>query len=216
MLSWKPAESRTASDPEPDTAVEELRQEIARLRKMLRRHGHAQELFQGRVEEQIQRLAGRPDPARPEVEDRRPAVARQETPSPTAPQLRTLVELDQAVRHLVELASATSSPPGVRPPGVRPSGPEDLPRTLREGLDMLHIRIDNLQRSFGLEAIPARGRAFDDRCHRVHGLCHRPDLPDGQVAEELLPGYRLGGKVVRPALVIVNRWPPPERRQQED
>ncbi len=65
--------------------------------------------------------------------------------------------------------------------------------------------MSNLQRSFGLESIPALGRPFDDRLHQAHGVCRRTDLPDGQVVEELLPGYSLDGEVTRPALVIVNR-----------
>jgi molecular chaperone GrpE len=56
----------------------------------------------------------------------------------------------------------------------------------------------------GLEAIPARNLPFDDRWHEACGVAHRPDLPDGWVIEEILPGYRLGGRVVRPARVIVN------------
>ncbi len=56
----------------------------------------------------------------------------------------------------------------------------------------------------GLAAIPARGLPFDDRWHEACGVTHRPDLPDGQVVEEILPGYRLGERLVRPARVVVN------------
>lgn len=67
------------------------------------------------------------------------------------------------------------------------------------------MRVRNLQHSMGLEAIPAQNQFFDDRRHEARGAAHRPDLPDGWVVEEILPGYRLGGRVVRPARVVVNR-----------
>lgn len=173
-------------------AFETLGQEVARLRKTLLRFGHAQELFQQRVEEEVGRLS------RPEDSVPSGAAAAQ----PNGAQQRALMEVDQAVLHLLALAQATG--------GEALVGPEAAPRSMREGLGLLQIRVRNLQRSFGLEPIPAVGRAFDDRCHQAYGVCHLPGLADGEVAEEVLPGYRLGGKVVRPTLVIVNRRAPDE------
>lgn len=176
----------------PD-GVDALRAEVVRLRRTLLKQGHAQELFQERVEANVGRLAqrlgaqGRSDEAPEAV--------------PSAPQLRTLVELDQAVLHLLILAHNGAAP-------TTTTADPNAPRSLREGLVMLEVRVRNLQRSFGLEPIPARGQPFDDRVHRVCGTCERSDLPDGQVSEEILPGYRLGDRVVRPALVIVNRHRP--------
>ncbi len=127
----------------------------------------------------------------------------------TAGQLRTLIDLGQAVRQLRDLSVS----------GASAAVDEDSPRSLREGLDLLEIRVGNLQRSFDLVSIPTRGRPFDDRLHRAHGVCRRDDLPDGQVVEEVLPGYLLGDEVERPALVTVNRLRPaadePENRDDE-
>jgi GrpE len=173
-------------------AVDVLVQEVARLRKLLLKLGHAQELFQGRVEEEVGRLS--------QILDRAADSPGARETVPGAAQLRTLMELDRAVLHLLAF---------VQDAGRRalPDDPEtDMsPRSVREGLALLQIRVRNLQRSFGLEPIPTTGHPFDDRWHQAYGVCHRPDLADGEVAEEVLPGYRLGGKVVRPALVIVNR-----------
>lgn len=171
-------------------AVDVLVQEVARLRKLLLKQGHAQELFQGRVEEEVGRLSR----ALEREDDARGSV-----PGPA--QLRTLMELDRAVLHLLAFVQDA----GRRTlPGDQ--GEADMsPRSVREGLALLQIRVRNLQRSFGLEPIPAVGSLFDDRLHQAYGICHRPDLEEGEIAEEVLPGYRLDGKVVRPALVIVNR-----------
>jgi len=189
-------------------SLDDLRCEIARLRRTLLKHGHAQELFQGRVEDAMERLvtglASSPGPrrgVRAEYDLSRPAAGG----SLGAAQLRSLVELAQAVGNLKDLVAG--GPPAA-------TEDEDSPRSIGEGLDLLGIRVSNLQRSFGLNAIPALGRPFDDRLHRVHGVCHRSDLPDGQVVEELLPGFLLHGEVERPALVIVNRLAAEERQEE--
>ena len=171
-------------------ALDALGQEVARLRRTLLRQGHAQEMFQQRVEEEIGRLVRDGAGGR---EPRGTAGA-----VPDAAQQRALLEVDQAVLHLLDLT------PGGRPGSSGPV-PEISPRSVREGLVLLQIRVRNLGRSFGLEPIPAVGLPFDDRCHQVHDVCNEPGLADGEVAEEVLPGYRLHGRVVRPALVIVNR-----------
>ncbi len=163
-----------------------LGEELAKLRRTVLRQGHAQELFQARVEEAIERLGWRSAPAG--------GAGRL-----ADPQVRALIELDGALLQLLRLAGRMA------PPAPGEPAPEDAPRSLREGLMLLQVRVRNLQHSLGLEAIPAAGRPFDDRWHQAVGVVHRPDLPDGQVVEEILPGYRLGERVVRPALVVVNR-----------
>jgi hypothetical protein len=165
--------------------LDALIQELGLLRKTVLRQGHAQELFQARVEEAVGRLAAAPERARPLP----PA-------GPSSAQVRVLLELDQAVLQLLRLAEGERAAPE--------DAPEDTPQSLREGLSLLQVRVRNLQHSMGLEAIPARNQPFDDRWHEACGVTHRPDLPDGWVVEEILSGYRLGERVVRPARVIVN------------
>jgi molecular chaperone GrpE len=181
------------SDPSDlSTAVDTLSREVVRLRKTVLKLGHAQELFQGRIEEAVERLVRRPEgseaPAR---------SAGREEADLTPVQLRVLIELDQAVLHL--LAAANSGEDGT----AGPSGEE--PQSVREGLALLQIRVRNLQRSFGLEPIPTVGAPFDDQVHEAQGVCEMPGIGDGVVAAEVLPGYRLRGRVVRPARVVVNR-----------
>ena len=190
------------SDPSADAelsrvvaSVAHLSEELERLRKILLRHGHAQEHFQQRVEEQVDRLAGHLT-ERAATEKARPSGEHGETL--TRPQLQSLLDLDRAVLHLRLFARG-----GDR--GQVENVLEDAPASVREGLDLLQIRVRNLQRSFNLEPIPALKQTFDDRVHQVHSVCHRPDAGEDQIVEELLPGYRLDGKVIRPALVVVNR-----------
>lgn len=182
MLRSDEPETITAEDQEARQALlEAFEKELGLLRKAVLRQGHAQELFQARVEEAVGRLSGPP-----------PSSA----PSPA--QVRALLELDQAILQLLRLTR-------LQDPGAMEEPAESAPRSLHEGLSLLQVRVRNLQHSMGLEAIPAQNQFFDDRWHEARGAAHRPDLPDGWVIEEILPGYRLGGRVVRPARVVVNR-----------
>ncbi len=193
-----PAAESPALDP--GAALDALAEEMARLRRALLKQGHAQELFQERLEQQLQGLAGRVDRIAPVSSPRReeaPAV-QGEGALPNPAQQRALLELDQAVLNLLRLVRGEDAPEGRQ---------ESDPRTVQEGLGLLQIRVRNLQRSLGLEPVPAMGLPFDDRLHQAAGVCHRSDLADGQVAEELLPGYRLRGRLLRTALVVVNRRP---------
>lgn len=189
-----PRTAAGAEDPESDGAP--LAEELRKLRRTVLRQGHAQELFQARVEEAIERLESR-------NADAEPAVG-----ALGEPQVRALLELDQALLQLLRLAGRQVASGAGEPPA------EDRPRSLGEGLSLLQVRVRNLQHSMGLDAIPAAGQQFDDRWHRACGVVHRPDLPEDTVVEEVLPGYRLGDRVVRPAMVVVNRRPEPGSRPE--
>jgi hypothetical protein len=180
-----------AEEDSEDLLLEALTRELALLRKAVLRQGHAQELFQARVEEAVARWSGGAGTA-----------ARAGAPAalmPNSAQVRSLVELDQAILQLLRLAETAESPAAPEEPA------ETAPRSLSEGLSLLQVRVRNLQHSMGLEAVPTQDQFFDDRRHEACGVAHRPDLPDGWVVEEILPGYRLGERVVRPARVVVNR-----------
>jgi molecular chaperone GrpE len=178
--------------PEEGGLLDALITEVKLLRKAVLRQGHAQELFQTRLDAAVERLAAAPQTAQT---TRRPPPA-----GPSSAQVRVLLELDQAVRQLLRLAEEGGAVTAAEPA-------EDAPRSVREGLSLLQVRVSNLQRSLGLTPVPARDLPFDDRWHEACGVVRRPDLPDRWVVEEILPGYRLGDRVVRPARVVVNLQP---------
>jgi molecular chaperone GrpE len=187
-----PRDEQTTGAGTPAAAIEgtapALVEELSKLRRTVLRQGHAQELFHARIEEAVERLTA---PAGGAGGAAGEALGEA--------QVRTLVELDQALLQLLRLAEREASA------AAGEQIAEDAPRSLREGLSLLQVRVRNLQHSMGLEAIPAAGRPFDDRWHQACGVVRRPDLPDRQVVEEVLPGYRLGERLVRPATVVVNR-----------
>lgn len=188
-MHFNPQETITDEIQEAPDAflLEALGKELSLLRKAVLRQGHAQELFQARVEEAVGGLS-------------RSAETAASPPSLlSSAQVRALLEMDQAVLQLLRLSQAQTERPATGGPA------ENVPRSLREGLSFLQVRVRNLQHSLGLEAIAAQHQRFDDRWHEACGIAHRPDLPDGWVVEEILPGYRMGERLVRPARVVVNR-----------
>ena len=54
----------------------------------------------------------------------------------------------------------------------------------------------------GLEQVPVEGQ-FDLTIHEVVGQEERVDLPEGQIVRAVMPGWKLNGKVLRPAKVVV-------------
>lgn len=172
--------------------VERAAGDVARLRRLVRTAGQAAELRHTELLGRLERLEPAPSPTAAGEPDAGRAKL-------SAAQLEALCRLDQSLHHLLRAEAAA---------------PGNAPATTAEALAMVQLRVRNLQRSFGLEAIECAGQRFDDRRHCAHAVVDRADLPDGVVVEELAPGYALAGRVLRPALVVVNRrlaGPDPDR-----
>jgi molecular chaperone GrpE len=72
-----------------------------------------------------------------------------------------------------------------------------------KGIAMLRSRLDSTLAGLGLEPVGAVGEPFDPTRHDA--VYHEPDPgADGQVVSLVIrPGYRLGGRLLRPAEVVV-------------
>lgn len=60
----------------------------------------------------------------------------------------------------------------------------------------------NVFTEIGLEQVATDGH-FDLAIHEVVGQESRPELPEGQIIRVVMPGWKLNGKLLRPAKVIV-------------
>ncbi|MFU8805370.1 MAG: nucleotide exchange factor GrpE [Bradymonadaceae bacterium] len=74
-----------------------------------------------------------------------------------------------------------------------------------EGLKLTASRVQTHLENLGIERIAAVGHRFDPHSMEAVEAVHRSDFPGGAVVEEVAPGYRLGGRLLRTARVIVNR-----------
>lgn len=79
---------------------------------------------------------------------------------------------------------------------------------LREGFDLVGKQLADVLRRHGVEEIEALGRVFDPACHEAMLVLDDPTRPSQSVAAVLRPGWRLHGRVVRPAQVAVARGGP--------
>ena len=73
----------------------------------------------------------------------------------------------------------------------------------RQGLEIIHRRLMDMLRKRGVTPIDAVGADFDPNVHQAVVYGDAPDRRDGEVIEQFTRGYRLGDKLVRPAMVKV-------------
>lgn len=68
----------------------------------------------------------------------------------------------------------------------------------------LYKQMVELFRGLGLEAVPGVGEPFDPEVHEAIMREPSEDVPDGTVLEEFRKGFRLGDRMLRPAMVKVS------------
>ena len=78
---------------------------------------------------------------------------------------------------------------------------------LAEGVRMTRKLLEDTLAKQGLKAFSARGQAFDPHLHEAMGHEEREDLAPNMVSTEVLRGFTLHDRLVRPALVMVARRP---------
>lgn len=75
---------------------------------------------------------------------------------------------------------------------------------LREGISGIHRQLATVLEKNGVEQIVADGAAFDPNLHNAVMRVDDSNVPTDTVVEVLQPGYTIGGRVLRPALVKVS------------
>jgi len=78
---------------------------------------------------------------------------------------------------------------------------------LAEGVRMTRKLLEDTLAKQGLKAFSARGKPFDPHVHEAMGHEEREDVAPNTVSTEVLRGFMLHDRLVRPALVMVARAP---------
>jgi molecular chaperone GrpE len=73
----------------------------------------------------------------------------------------------------------------------------------RQGLEIIHRALMDMLRKRGVTPIEAVGTTFDPQVHQAVAYEEAADRRDGEVMEQFTRGYRLGDKLIRPAMVKV-------------
>jgi molecular chaperone GrpE len=77
------------------------------------------------------------------------------------------------------------------------------PEDLRKGVELIFKQLQDVLQKLNVERIPAQGEPFDPRLHEAIEMVESDSAPDHHVLEELQPGYRIKGRLLRPAMVRV-------------
>jgi len=76
-----------------------------------------------------------------------------------------------------------------------------------KGLELVRQQFSDVLAKNGVEKVEALGKPFDPGVQEAVMTSEVPDAEHGAVTAVLEEGYLLGGKLVRPARVVVNRRP---------
>ena len=72
-----------------------------------------------------------------------------------------------------------------------------------EGITAVHAKILSVLEKEGVAVIDPAGQPFDPLAHQAVGREERTDVYDETVAQVYQKGYRMGGKIIRSAMVTV-------------
>ncbi|MDR0851517.1 MAG: nucleotide exchange factor GrpE [Clostridiales Family XIII bacterium] len=79
----------------------------------------------------------------------------------------------------------------------------DADSNFLEGMEMIRVQLQGVLANAGVEEIPAEGEVFDPNFHNAVMMEASDQYESGEVTEVLQKGYKLGEKVIRPAMVKV-------------
>jgi molecular chaperone GrpE len=72
-----------------------------------------------------------------------------------------------------------------------------------QGIALLRAQLREVERRLGLESVGVTGDAFDPALHEAIAFEPAPDATATTLADVVRPGYRMGGRLLRPAQVVV-------------
>ena len=72
-----------------------------------------------------------------------------------------------------------------------------------EGVELINRQLGVVVEGLGVEVIPTVGRLFDPHFHEAVSTEERSDVEPDTIVQEMQRGYRLGDKLLRPAMVKV-------------
>lgn len=82
---------------------------------------------------------------------------------------------------------------------------------LLEGVRMVRQQLEGVLRGYGVERVEAIGQRFDPAVHEAIGMIAVDDPQrHGIVVHQVEPGYRMAGRLLRPARVSVGKFAAPQ------
>jgi molecular chaperone GrpE len=81
-------------------------------------------------------------------------------------------------------------------------------KAVQQGVALVLRSFQSKLERFDVKPFEAKGQAFDPRVHDAISQVTTADAPPGSVVSEVQKGYRIGDRLLRPALVVVAVAPP--------
>jgi molecular chaperone GrpE len=81
-------------------------------------------------------------------------------------------------------------------------------KALLDGVELTERELLKVMEKHGIARIEPQGQKFDPNLHQAMFELPDPSVPAGTVVQIVQPGYTLGGRVLRPALVAIAKGGP--------
>ena len=81
-------------------------------------------------------------------------------------------------------------------------------KALLDGVDLTHRELLKVLERYGVRRLEPLGEKFDPNFHQAMFELPTPDVAAGTVVQVMQPGYAIGDRVLRPALVAVAKGGP--------
>jgi molecular chaperone GrpE len=83
----------------------------------------------------------------------------------------------------------------------------DEVKPIAEGVELTLKSLMEVLGKFNIEQINPAGEPFDPQLHQAMTMVPNPDLEPNTVMDVMQKGYTLGGRLIRPAMVVVSKAP---------
>ena len=78
---------------------------------------------------------------------------------------------------------------------------------IKQGMQMILNEFKRALDSFSIKEIPTEGKPFDPRFHEAAKTEANESVPEGTIIAQWKPGYMMGERLIRPAMVVVSSGP---------
>jgi len=113
-------------------------------------------------------------------------------------------------------AGGVSTPGGVGGSSAVGGG---IAKVLLDGVELTERELQKVLEKHGIKCFDPQGTKFDPNLHQAMFEVPDPNVPAGSVVQVIQPGYMIGERVLRPAMVGVSKGgpktAPPERSAEE-
>lgn len=87
------------------------------------------------------------------------------------------------------------------------NSPDEAVKSLHAGIAMTHQQLRAVLKNAGLEEVDATGKPFDPTVHEAVAQRETTEVPEGHVLQQIRKGYKLHGRLLRPASAVVAKAP---------